>query len=85
MELLCLLNIGELKIFVILIDYLLVVVMDFGIIYFGYVFVMRDDFKKDLLIIDVFYWCDVGFILFKILMIVLIDKNEKFVVFGFEV
>lgn len=59
--------------------------MDIGIIYFGYVFVMRDDFKKDLLKIDVFYWFDVGFILFKILMIVLIDKNEKFVVFGFEV
>lgn len=35
---------------------LLVVGIDFGIIFFGYVFVMRVDFENDFLSIYVFSW-----------------------------
>lgn len=58
--------------------------MDLGTTYSGYAFATRDDFKKDPLTIDVPHWCDVGFISSKTPTTVLIDKNEKFVAFGFE-
>lgn len=59
-------------------DIFFVVVIDFGIFFFGYVFVIWVDKEKDLLIIYVFNWyvLDVGLIIFKILMIVLLDKDE---------
>lgn len=72
---------------VFLLDVFMFVVIDFGIIFFGYVFVMRDELEKDLLKIFVFYWyvLDGSLILYKILIIVLLDKDEKLVDFGFDV
>lgn len=58
--------------------------MDIGTTYSGYAFATKDDFKKDPLKIDVPHWFDVGFISSKTPTTVLIDKNEKFVAFGFE-
>lgn len=66
---------------------LFVVVIDFGNIFFGYVFVLRNDVENDLLKIYIFLWIVLsGFlILFKILMIILLNIDVQVVVFGFDV
>lgn len=70
-----------------LLNVLLVVVIDLGNIFFGYVFFMRIDVNKDLLKSYIFCWqvLNGSLILFKILLIILLNNGVQFVVFGFEV
>lgn len=59
-------------------DYEIVVVIDFGIIYLGYVYCFKSDFKCLFLVIKISVWklgmgiCDK---FMKILIVVLFDQN----------
>lgn len=62
----------------VLMNILYVVVMDFGIFFFGYVFVIRVELEMDLLKIYVFVWyiLDIFLVIFKILMIILLGNDK---------
>lgn len=64
-----------------------VVVIDFGIMFFGYVFFFFNDYEKDFLRILVVNWfVGSGCLVFlKILICVLFDFKGEFYLFGFEV
>lgn len=66
---------------------LLVVVIDFGIIYFGYVFFFYDEFKRDLIKSFLKNWVDfISLMMYcKILICVLFNKEKELDKFGFEV
>lgn len=73
---------------VILLDYyFLVCVIDFGIIFFGIVYLLKCEYWDDLMRIIVLDWNVLLFvqIFYKILIIILLDNKRKFVVFGYEV
>lgn len=57
--------------------YLLVCVMYFGNIFFGIVYLLKCEYCDDLMRIIVLDW--------KILIIIFLDSERKFVVFGYEV
>lgn len=61
----------------------LVVVIDFGMVYLGYVFLFKG-FINDFYRIIVYKW-SVSLLLCKILINVLFNKDEVLVVFGYEV
>lgn len=62
----------------------MVVVIDFGMVYLGYVFLFWGDFKNDLFKIIVYKWSR-DLLIFKILICVLFDGIKKFIVFGYDV
>lgn len=66
-------------------EFEVVVVIDFGIIYLGYVYLMIDDYKKDKFNIFLVMWKFVIMIFFKIFMFVLLDFDKVLVVFGYDV
>lgn len=65
----------------------MIVVIDFGMIYLGYCFLFCYDFENDFFKVLVNIWMVgmVGFVFFKIFIIVLLDSNQELVVFGYEV
>lgn len=67
--------------------YLLVVVIDFGIIYFGCVFFFYDEFMKDLVKSFVKNWIDFNSLMMycKMLICILFNEEKEFNEFGFVV
>lgn len=71
-------------------DYLIVGIIDFGIIFLGYVFFIKYDFLidlKNIKKINIKYWVDFISIMlyYKILICILFIKEKKFSEFGFDV
>lgn len=66
---------------------ILVVVIDFGIIFFGYVFFFCYEFDKDFEKISIINWVVGGQVLvfLKIFFVVLLKLDRIFYLFGFEV
>ncbi|CAG2191386.1 unnamed protein product [Mytilus edulis] len=68
-------------------DHLLVAALDFGTTYSGYAFSTRSDFQKDPLIIHTNQAWNAGgrqLLSLKTPTVLLLDKNKKFVSFGYE-
>lgn len=60
---------------------LFVVVIDFGIIYFGYVFLLMSDWFKVL----ISNWIGGKVVILKIFIVFFFDVNKEIKVFGYEV
>lgn len=63
----------------------IVVVIDFGMIFSGYVYFLISDYKKDFLKIYFLIWENDGNGIQKILIFILFDDKGEFYSFGYEV
>lgn len=63
----------------------IVVVIDFGMIFSGYVYFLISDYKKDFLKIYFLIWKNDGNGIQKILIFILFDDKGEFYSFGYEV
>lgn len=63
------------------------VVIDFGMIYLGYVFLLKDGWEKEFLKINLNVW-NVGIkclLFLKVLIIFLLNFDKSFLFFGYDV